>query len=42
MIDLARIGACNDAQQWAAGLTPRHAWNTCERADWLAWLVVLR
>ena len=36
---LVKFGACNEAVQWAEGKTLEEAWNTCDRADWMLWLV---
>src|SRR5574343_1771335 len=34
-------GACLDAREWAATQPDlATAWNACERADWMLWLVV--
>lgn len=38
---LERLGACEDAVEWArAYQTPAEAWEACERPDWIAWLVM--
>ncbi len=31
--------ACDEAMEWATGLTVTQAWEQCPRADWLLWLV---
>ena len=36
---LVKFGACPDAVKWATGKTLRQAWDECERADWLFWLL---
>lgn len=40
-VNLEAIGACEDAVEWARGYKSfAEAWEACERADWLAWLVM--
>jgi len=37
---LALLGAMPEYIAWACGYdTPQDAWDTCDRADWMAWLV---
>jgi hypothetical protein len=36
---LERLNACYDARQWATGKTVVEAWNTCQRPDWMFWLL---
>ena len=36
---LARLQACPEAREWAKGKTLREAWASCQRADWMLWLV---
>jgi hypothetical protein len=35
---LDRLGACDDAKQWAEGKDFAEVYATCHRGDWLAWL----
>ena len=35
---LRRLGACDEARNWAAGHTLAWAWEHCERGEWLEWL----
>ena len=32
-------GACRVALKWQSGKTLRETWDTCERGDWLKWLL---
>ena len=36
---LHELGACSSAVEWAHGKTLHVVWNTCNRGDWLLWLV---
>ena len=36
---LTSLHACSGAVSWADGKTLKQAWRTCERADWMLWLV---
>lgn len=36
---LAELKACEDARKWCKGKTLAEAWATCERADWMLWLL---
>jgi hypothetical protein len=36
---LAGLGACGEAVAWSKGKTLEEAWATCERGDWMFWLV---
>jgi hypothetical protein len=36
---LVSLGACEDAREWAKGKSFADVWNTCERSDWLLWLL---
>ena len=37
---LEKLGACEDAVDWASQVSSLgEAWDSCERADWLLWLV---
>lgn len=36
---LSKLGACNEAVKWSNGKTLSVAWNECDRADWMLWLV---
>lgn len=37
---LVRIGACNEAVEWAKAYPSlKAAWKACERADWMLWLL---
>ena len=36
---LSRYAACTEAVDWARGKTLRGAWEQCNRADWLLWLL---
>ena len=38
-VKLGKLGACNEAVEWARGKFLIEAWETCERADWMLWLV---
>ena len=35
---LAKLDACHEAREWAAGKTLEQAWNECQRGDWMLWL----
>jgi hypothetical protein len=37
---LIKLDTCCDAVKWAKGKTLTDAWNECERADWMCWLLV--
>lgn len=37
--ELASLNACDDARKWVGGKSLTEAWNTCERGDWMLWLV---
>ena len=37
---LIEIGACKEAVDWVGNQTRAHAWKTCERGDWMIWLLV--
>ena len=32
-------GACRESLKWQHGKTLRETWDTCERGDWLEWLL---
>jgi hypothetical protein len=34
---LISLGACSEAVKWAGRKTPKRAWETCKRGDWLLW-----
>lgn len=36
---LVKLGACTEAITWANGKELPEVWATCERADWMLWLV---
>ena len=36
---LRKLGACPVAREWAAGKDMPTIWATCERGDWLEWLL---
>ena len=36
---LFEMGACSEAVEWVGDKTLAEAWVTCERADWMLWLV---
>ena len=36
---LNRLNACPEAVEWAKGKSLFEAWRTCDRADWMLWLV---
>ena len=36
---LIKLDACDTACVWVGEKTPKEAWETCERADWMLWLV---
>jgi len=35
---LTELGACAEAVKWAGRKTPKKAWETCKRGDWLLWI----
>ena len=35
---LTKLGACQEARNWAQGKTFEEIYNTCHRGDWLNWL----
>ena len=40
VVSLRKLGACSEAVEWAKGYpTLQAAWDACERADWMLWLV---
>ena len=36
---LKDAGGCADCRSWSKGLDLLTIWNTCERGDWLEWLL---
>jgi hypothetical protein len=32
-------GSCKEALKWQSGKTLRETWDTCQRGDWLEWLL---
>ena len=32
-------GACRESLKWQHGKTLRETWDTCQRGDWLEWLL---
>lgn len=36
---LSDRGACREVLKWQSGKTLRETWDTCERGDWLEWLL---
>ena len=32
-------GACSEALKWQSGKSLRENWDSCERGDWLEWLL---
>jgi len=36
---LRRLGACEEARDWAQGKNLATAWVTCNRPDWMLWLL---
>ena len=36
---LTKLGACSEAVEWANGKELAEAWATCQRVDWMLWLV---
>ena len=37
---LQQLAACEEGQQYAANFSdPQEAWNSCDRGDWMLWLV---
>jgi len=36
---LMKLGACSEAVEWANGKELAEAWATCQRVDWMLWLV---
>ena len=36
---LRRLGACDEAREWADGKDLVTAWTTCNRSDWMVWLL---
>ena len=37
---LKSINACDPACEWQDGKDLETVWNTCERGDWMIWLLV--
>lgn len=38
--DLCRsLGACSEGREWIKGKSLQEFWDTCERADWMLWLL---
>jgi len=37
---LKSINACSDAIKWAEGKDLKTAWETCQRGDWMIWLLI--
>ena len=37
--ELIELKACEEAIKWVGEKTPEEAWNTCERGDWMWWLI---
>jgi hypothetical protein len=36
---LTNLGACDSAVKWAGDMDFATAWQTCERGDWMLWLI---
>ena len=36
---LGRLWACHEAREWTGARTPQEAWDQCENAEWLVWIV---
>ena len=36
---LARLGACDEAIDWAGNRSPQAAWDACGRPEWLFWVI---
>lgn len=36
---LKSLGACEEAVRWVGDMELNEAWEKCERADWMLWLV---
>ena len=36
---LVKLDACKEAREWAADKSLAEIWQTCERGDWLLWLL---
>ena len=36
---LIRLQACYEAMEWAGDKTLQEIWETCERGDWMLWLL---
>ena len=36
---LRKLGACDEAREWADGKDLVTAWTTCNRSDWMLWLL---
>lgn len=34
---MERLGACQEAVDWAGDRTPEQAWAECQRGDWMLW-----
>jgi len=37
--ELKLLGACKEGLEWSRGKSLAEAWATCERADWMLWLL---
>jgi hypothetical protein len=36
---LKDLNACKPAIKWVGNKTPQEAWETCEKSDWMFWLL---
>lgn len=36
---LSNLDACSEAREWVGDRTFSQAWNECERADWMCWII---
>ena len=36
---LNNLNACSEAQDWVGNMTAEQAWASCERGDWMLWLL---
>jgi len=39
---LIKQDACGEAINWVGNMSEREAWENCERADWMLWLLAKR
>jgi hypothetical protein len=36
---LTKLGACSESIEWVGDRTMQEAWDKCERADWMLWIM---